>query len=57
MSFAVRVRMEELVAVQTQLLDAGGALSVDGRNATDGAGLCRTAQKIQRGQEPKDNIK
>lgn len=37
MSSAVRVRVEKLVTVLTQPLDAGGALSVHSRNPTDGA--------------------
>lgn len=37
--------VEEPVAVQTQPLDAGGALDVDGRNPTDAAGLCENERR------------
>lgn len=36
-SFAVGVGVEQPVTVQTQPLDAGGALSVDSSDATDAA--------------------
>lgn len=39
MGSAVRVRVVEPVAVQTQTLGAGGALSVNSRDAADAAGF------------------
>lgn len=39
MAFSVGVRVEEPVALLTQLLDTCGALSMHGGETTDGAGL------------------
>lgn len=47
-SSAVRVGVEELVAVDAQLLDTGGALDVGRRNATDAAGLCKAKNGVNR---------
>lgn len=45
MSFAFRVRVVQHVAFQTQPLDAGGALGVDGGDATDTADLCKEGKR------------
>ena len=47
-SFAVGVRVEKHVALQTQPLDTCGALSVNRGNPTDAAGLCRETNTQRR---------
>lgn len=51
MSFAVGVRVEKHVALQTQPLDTRGALSVNRGDPTDAAGLYRHKQQPVKHQQ------